>query len=85
MAGQAITKIRLILNGAFCLGFVVLCVPVAFVGIVNFFGPAHPSLGDDDGRAGVLMAAIFAALLAAVALVSLVRTVKAWSRLRKDQ
>lgn len=74
-------KIRLIVNGLFCVGLIVLFLPMFIVGVDMLINPmTHPNW-DADQEGAALTAKVLnlsAGIFVAAALVSLVRTVRRW-------
>ena len=81
MTKQKASKVRLALNAIGCLGIAMLCLPVGLPGLIGLMAGSLHMGSDPDGGDKVLAIQIFCAVLGAIALVSLVRTVKAWREL----
>jgi hypothetical protein len=79
MTRQKIYKGRLILNGICWLAFAALCLPLGFEGIIGL--SLTPFGTDPDGGDKVPGIELFCGLLGAIAIISLIRTVKRWSEL----
>lgn len=87
MMKQNIHKARLILNGVFCLGTVILCLYFCVSWISNREIISSYVTGDPDRDKGVLIqifAFIFSGLFGLTAFISLMRTVKKWRGLPKE-
>lgn len=78
MTKQNIFKVRLILNGIGCTAIAILCLPIGFSGIISLVSNSPPMGSDPDGADKVIAIQIFSGLLGALALISLIRTVKKW-------
>lgn len=86
MTGERrIARVRLALNGLGSIAIAVLCLPIGLPGLIGFVAGSLRMGGDPDGADKVLGIQIFAAILGAVAVLSLVRTVKTWRALAKTQ
>lgn len=83
MNEMRITKARLIVNGIGCLGIALLCLPVGISGLFGLVFGAHPLASDPDGGDKVLAIQMVCVLLGAIAVISLMRTVKRWRALHR--
>ena len=84
MENQNISKPRLILNGFGSLLVVFFCLPICFSPALDLVSVSSlkPTAPDGDKALGIYTLGIgFCGLLGAIALVSLVRTVKRWRAL----
>ena len=85
MTKLQVTKFRLVLNGIGTFAIAALCLPVGLPGVIGLlFGSLHFG-SDPDGGDKVLAAMVFSAFIGAIALISFIRTVKAWRELPKAQ
>lgn len=69
-------KSRLIVNGIFCIGVIILFVPVFMNGILMVLVPNPEWSVDDEGAAKAQMLSLFTGVFVLGAAVSLARTVK---------
>jgi len=83
MPKQKATQIRLALNGIGSLGIATLCLPIGLPGLIGLLSASRHLGTDPDGGDKVLAIQIFCVVLGAIALLSLLRTVKAWRELPK--
>ena len=81
MAKQKASKVRLALNGIGCIGIAILCLSVGLPGLIGLVSGSLHMGSDPDGGDKVLAIQIFCVVLGAIAVVSLIRTVKAWREL----
>lgn len=84
MAGKTISKFRLLLNGAGCTVIAVFCVPLGLLSVWDLATGNTARTNQPEAAQIVLALGLFAGVLGAIALVSLVRTVRAWRRLRQE-
>jgi hypothetical protein len=83
MTKQKLSKARLVINGIGSLGVAIICIAVSLSGIVGLI-TGTMRIGDDaDGGDKVLGLQILTAILGVLALISFIRTVKAWRELSK--
>ena len=81
MTQRKVSKVRLALNGIGCLGIAILCLPFGLQGLIGLMSGSLHMGSDPDGGDKVLAIQMLSALIAAIALISLIRTVKAWREL----
>lgn len=84
MTKQKLSKVRLALNGIGCLGIAILCLPVGLPGLIGLMSGSIRMWSDPDGGDKVLAIQILCTVIGAIALISLLRTVKAWRELPKS-
>ena len=84
MAGKKITQFRLLLNGAGCVVIAVFCVPAGLLALWDLATGNTARTNHPESAQVVMALGLFAGALGAIALVSLVRTVRAWRRLRQE-
>jgi hypothetical protein len=78
MTKQKVSKVRLAVNGIGCLGIALLCLPVGLPGLIGLISGSLRMGSDPDGGDKVLAIQFVCVVIGAIALVSLIRTVKAW-------
>jgi hypothetical protein len=83
MTKQKVSKVRLALNGIGCVGIATLCLSVGLPGLIGLMFGSLRMGSDPDGGDKVLAIQLFGVVLGAIALISLIRTVKAWRELPK--
>ena len=81
MTKQNVSKFRLVLNGIGCFGIAILCLPFGLPGLIGLISGSLRMGSDPDSGDKVLAIQIFSTVIGAVALISLIRTVKAWRKL----
>lgn len=84
MAGKTLTRFRLLLNGAGCTVMAVFCVPAGLLAVWDLATGNAARTNHPESAQVVMVLGLFAGVLGAVALVSLVRTVRAWRRLDRE-
>lgn len=87
MAGQTISKFRLLLNGVGSAAIALSCLPLGMLALLQWTAgnaPDASSVASESARVvqGILT---MAGILGLVALVSLARTVRAWRRLKQEE
>jgi hypothetical protein len=77
MATKKIAKFRLVANSIFCAFIAVTCIPLGLSEIFALSSDSAPVAIDSEGRDKALFASWIAFLFGVIALISLLRTVKA--------